>query len=107
MVTKRTAKRTRSTVLPMVPSKLIDIAIKDMRTALKKKWVINMGDWYNPKAEVICSVGDDTVIEKYTVCTSCAAGAVMALSLANASQLKKALEPDDFRANARQLQAID
>ncbi len=107
MVTKRTATRTRSTILPMVPSKLIDIAVRDMRKALKKKWIIDMGNWYQPKAEVICSVGDDLVIEKYTVCTACAAGAVMAFSLANASQLKRTLEPDDFKANERQLRAID
>ena len=107
MVTKRTATRTGSTVLPMVPSKLIDIAVRDMRKALKKKWVIDMSNWYDPKAEVTCSVGDDIVIEEYTVCTACAAGAVMAFSLANASQLKRALEPSDFTANERQLRAIN
>lgn len=106
MVTKRTATRTRSTVLPMVPSKLIDIAVRDMRKALKKKWIIDMGNWYNPRAEVVCSVNDD-VIEKYTVCTACAAGAVMAFSLANASQLKRELQPEEFTANIRQLRAID
>jgi len=91
----------------MVPSKLIDIALRDMRKALRKKWVIDMGSWYQPKAEVICLVNDIIVIKKYTVCTACAAGAVMALSLANASQLKRELDPDEFVANIRQLRAID
>lgn len=100
-------KRTAPKVLPMVPSKLIDIAVKDMRQVLKKKWVINMSNWYNPKAEVTCSIGDDVILEEYTVCTACAAGAVMALSLANASQLKRELNPDMFTTNVRQLRAID
>lgn len=101
---KRTIK---SKVLPMMPSQLIDIAVRDMKAALKKGWVIDMSDWYNPKATVKCTVSEDTVIEEYTVCTACAAGAVMAISLANAKQQKQSLSPSNFSKNYKQLAAID
>src|SRR5712671_5332343 len=100
-------KRVASKVLPMVPSELINIAIKDMRKALAKGWIINMGNWYDPKTKVICSVDDEIVIEEYTVCSACAAGSVMALSLAKSNQLKGKLGPEKFKANAKQLRAID
>jgi len=105
MAVKRTTLRKK--ILPMVPSALIDIAIKDMRKALAKGWVINMGAWYDPKAKVKCTVDDDVVIEEYTVCSACAAGSVMALSLASTNQQKRRLEPGTFSANEKQLRAID
>ncbi|SRR6266852_4842596 len=106
-VTKKRTATKKQVILPMVPSQLIDIAIKDMRKALAKKWVINMSTWYNPKTKVECKVDDDTIIERYTVCSGCAAGSVMAFSLANANQLKVKLEPDNFKKNSQQLLAID
>ena len=104
---KRATKKTGPKILPKVASKLIDIAVKDMRLALKKGWIIDMGSWYNPKATVTCTIGDDTVVKKYAACSACAAGAVMAISLASARQQKQQLEPDSFKVNQAQLRAID
>jgi len=107
MAAKKRTIRKAPVILPKVPSELIDIALKDIRKALAKGWVINMGNWYEPKATVNCTIDDSLIIDSYTVCSACAAGAVMAMSLASKSQLKRSLEPDKFNKNTAQLRAID
>ena len=44
--------------LPAKPSKLIAIALRDLRTAEKSKhFVVDMGEWYRPSAiEPVCAV---------------------------------------------------
>lgn len=106
-VVKKTTTRRKKVILPMVMSKLIDIALRDMRKALAKGWIIDMDSWFDPKTQVICSTVSDLIIKQYTVCSACAAGSVMAFSLAKTNQLNRTLTPSMFEGNEKQLQAID
>lgn len=99
--------RKKPVILPRVMSKLIDIALKDIRKVekMKSKYAIDMGDWYDPNAQLVCSVGDNSVISRTKICSVCAAGSVMAFSL-NAKGNRE-LTPDSFPKNADQLHAIN
>lgn len=107
---KKTVKRAvKKVILPMVPSKLIAIALRDIRKAekLSKKYVVDMGEWYQPHATLECKTDNGVVASEHKICTLCAAGSVMAFSLANEAQKKLKLHPSKFRENEKQLYAID
>lgn len=108
-VVRKVAKKARRVILPKKLSSLIKICLRDMRKAeaLPEKYVISMGEWYSPNETVSCQLDDGTLIKEHTVCVMCAAGSVMAFSLANERQKKETLGPDDFGDNELQLGAID
>lgn len=105
---KRTAKRKKKVILPMKMSALIKIALTDIRKVERdtKKFVLDMGIYFNPNVDVTCSTSTGDVLDAYKVCSLCAAGAVMAFSLGKANSLEE-LTPDSFPGNVKQLQAID
>jgi len=100
-------KAKKLVILPMVMSKLVAIALKDLRKVekMKTKYAVDMDDWYQPNAELTCVVGDST-ISKTKICSVCAAGSVMAFSL-GADGKKRYMEPASFPANMKQLHAIN
>lgn len=103
---KPVAKKKGPVVLPMVLSKLIAIALKDLRKVekMKNKYAVNMGDWYVPNSDLICRV-EDVVISKTKICSVCAAGSVMALSLG--AKGTGYMDPSSFPKNMNQLHAIN
>lgn len=108
-VVRKVAKRARQVILPKKLSSLIKICLRDMRKAeaLPEEYVINMTEWYSPKQLLSCQLNDGTVVKQHKICVMCAAGSVMAFSLANDRQKNRVLAPDDFGDNEAQLQAID
>jgi|ERR1700722_2650209 len=105
--TRRSIK-SKKVILPKKMSKLIKVALRDMRKAEAKpdKYVINMSEWYNPDQTVDCVLSGDNniVIESKPVCVMCAAGSVMAFTL---KATKAADGPEHFPDNEHQLSAID
>src|SRR4051812_17274748 len=90
------AKKTKAkVVLPMKMSKLIGIALADLKKAEKQsnKYAIDMSDWYNPKAQLECRTLNGALVAKHAICSVCFAGAVMAFSLPK-PRGKGELDPD-------------
>lgn len=113
MVKKAKAKkrvvRKAKVILPMKMSKLIGIALADLKKAEKqsKKYTIDMNDWYNPKAQLECRAPGGEIVAKHPTCTVCFAGAVMAFSLPKSRGANKPYEPSDFKGNSQQLEALN
>lgn len=107
-VKTNTKPKKKKVILPKVMSKLIDIALKDLRKAEKTKGVvIDMDDWYVGDREVSCILsGSHLTVERHEVCSVCFAGAVMAGTLGRAGS-KGYYEPIDFPGNADQLNALN
>lgn len=120
--TKRLVKKTKArrrkkpVILPKVMSKLIGIALADMKKAeaARDKYVIDLGIWHQP-AKIQCELktrdGDSMfsmeqdVLSERNVCVLCAAGSVMEFSLNAATD--KEFEPHHFPKNQKQLSAIN
>ena len=122
-VTKRLVKakpkkrvKKRATVLPKVMSKLIGIALADMKKAeaARDKYIVDLSTWHTP-AKIECELKtmsgvsmfniEDAIAHSKQVCVLCAAGSVMEFSL-NAST-NRDLEPGHFPKNQMQLEAIN
>lgn len=86
--------KSKEVVLPMKLSSLIEIALRDMKTAEAAGATINMGTWYETTYDGTCSM--------------CAAGAVMAMTLQQEAPLpNNGWSPQDCPQNVGQLHAID
>lgn len=98
----------KKVILPTKMSALIKLALKDIRVMEKtKNVVVDMGTYFEPRAELICRTDNGVVVEKKTVCVVCAAGAVMANTLGANINGRNELSPTNFAGNERQLNAID
>lgn len=103
---KKKALAKRKTILPRKMSKLIEIAMKDLkRVEAAKDMVVVMEEWFDPEAEVVCKVGGNIISERQ-VCSACLAGSVMAFTLGK-KNAKSYLIPDDMRGNEDQLNALN
>lgn len=105
---KKAVKKRKGKILPEVPSKLIKLALKDLRKAekLSHKYTIDMDDWYNPEAQLTCTNNSGAVVAKHKVCSVCFAGAVMAFSLPKQDPTLH-LGPSNFNGNFGQLSALN
>lgn len=108
---KTKAKKKAVVVLPKKMSRLIKIALRDIRKAEEAEFIINMHDWYKPAIKVTCNTFVDgygeTVVREYETCSLCLAGSVMRFSLAGEQQKKRELTPSMFSKNRAQLEAIN
>lgn len=107
-VVKKAKAKAAKVILPTKMSKLIGIALTDLKKAEKQshKYAVDMGDWYNPNAQLSCKTPNGAVVAVHKVCTVCFAGAVMAFSLPK-PRSKGDLQPENFRGNRDQLLALN
>lgn len=83
-------------ILSKVPSKLIRLALKDLRKVeLSTEYKVNMDDWHVPANKY----------ENASACFVCLAGAVMAGTLD--ADIKSDIVPQDFTGNRDALIALD
>lgn len=85
-----------TTILPKTPSKLIRLALADLRACEADSWyAVDMYMWHYPSKS-----------KKHPkICSVCLAGAVMAKSLD--ADIGEALEPEQCEGNEYQLRALD
>lgn len=99
--------RAKAKILPKVMSKLIEIALNDLKKAeATKGMVVDMAEWLNPNVKLECTTPNGEVVERRKACIVCAAGAVMAFTLGKKNTTKE-LFPEDMRNNEDQLCAIN